>query len=85
MAKGWFISALSPNSGAGNSGAGHSGASSTPGARFLVAIHDRDAALRAIEAWYPGSTVVVEGEATGDTIAKHRVRDGTIFMLDDEA
>jgi hypothetical protein len=75
MAKGWFISALSPNSGAG----------SMSGARFLVAISDRDAALRAIEAWYPGSTVVVEGEAGGESIAKHRVRDGTIFMLDNES
>jgi hypothetical protein len=71
MAKGWFISALSPNR-------------STSRARFLVAIRDQDAALRAIEAWYPGSRVVVEGEAGGDTIAKHHVRDGTIFMLDDE-
>ncbi len=53
--------------------------------RFLVAMHDRDAALRAIEAWYPGSRVVVEGEATAESIAKHRVRDGTIFMLDDDA
>jgi hypothetical protein len=83
MAKGWFISALSPNSGADNSGAGTSGSASR--VRFLVAIHDRDAALRAIEAWYPGSKVIVEAEATGESIAKHRVRDGTIFMLDDEA
>jgi hypothetical protein len=80
MAKGWFISAHSPNSGNGNSGGG-----SASRVRFLVAIHDRDAALRAIEAWYPGSRVVVEAEATGESIAKHRVRDGTIFMLDDEA
>ncbi len=75
MANGWFISALSPNSAAG----------STARVRFLVAIRDQDAALRAIEAWYPGSRVVVEGEASGESITKHRVRDGTIFMLDDEA
>jgi hypothetical protein len=75
MAKGWFMSALSPNSGNG----------STSRVRFLVAIRDRDAALRAIEAWYPGSQVVVEGEATGESIAKYQVRDGTIFMLDDES
>jgi hypothetical protein len=84
MANGWFISARSPNSDAGNSGAGTSGAGS-PRVRFLVAIRDQAAALRAIEAWYPGSRVVVEAEATGESIAKHRVRDGTIFMLDDEA
>jgi hypothetical protein len=71
MAKGWLISALSPNGSASR-------------VRFLVAIRDQDAALRAIEAWYPGSRVVVEGEAGGDKIAKHQVRDGTIFMLDDE-
>jgi hypothetical protein len=90
MARGWFISAHTPNSGAGNSsvgnsGVGNPGVASTPRVRFLVAIHDRDAALRAIEAWYPGSRVVVDGEATGESIAKHRVRDGTIFMLDNEA
>jgi hypothetical protein len=85
MAKGWFISAHTPNPGAGNAGIGNAGVASTPRVRFLVAIHDRDAALRAIEAWYPGSRVVVEGEATAESIAKHRVRDGTIFMLDDES
>jgi hypothetical protein len=53
--------------------------------RFLVAIPDQDAARRAIEAWYPGSTVIVEGEAGADVIARHRVKDGTIFMLDDES
>jgi hypothetical protein len=74
MARGWFISALSPNAGAG----------STSRVRFLVAIRDQDAARRAIEAWYPGSTVIVEGEAGVEAIARHRVKDGTIFMLDDE-
>ncbi len=73
MAKGWFISALSPFSGAG----------STSRVRFLVAIRDQEAARRAIEAWYPGSQVVVEGEAGADAIARHRVEDGTIFMLDE--
>jgi hypothetical protein len=72
MAKGWFITALSSNG-------------STTRVRFLVAIRDQDAALRAIEAWYPGSRVVIEGEAGVESIARHRVRDGTIFMLDDEA
>jgi hypothetical protein len=75
MSKGWFISALSPSSAAG----------STARVRFLVAIRDQDAALRAIEAWYPGSRVVIEGEAGVDSITRHRVRDGTIFMLDEEA
>jgi hypothetical protein len=28
---------------------------------------------------------VVEGEAGAESITKHRVKDGTIFMLDDEA
>jgi hypothetical protein len=73
MAKGWFISALSPGSGAG----------STSRARFLVAIRDQDAARSAIEAWYPGSEVIVEGEAGADAITRHRVKDGTIFMLDE--
>ncbi len=71
MARGWFISALSPNPGI------------TSRARFLVAIRDQDAARRAIEAWYPGSRVIVEGEAGADAITKHRVKDGTIFMLDE--
>jgi hypothetical protein len=53
--------------------------------RFLVAIRDQDAARRAIEAWYPGSKVIVEGEAAADAIARHRVKDGTIFMLDEES
>jgi hypothetical protein len=74
MARGWFLSALSPNA----------GAESTSRVRFLVAIRDEDAARRAIEAWYPGSTVIVEGEAGLEVIARHRVKDGTIFMLDDE-
>jgi hypothetical protein len=73
MARGWFISALSPNPGA------------TSRVRFLVAIRDQDAARRAIEAWYPGSRVIVEGEAGADAITRHRVKDGTIFMLDGEA
>ncbi len=51
--------------------------------RFLVAIRDEDVARRAIEAWYPGSRVVVEGEAGADAITRHRVKDGTIFMLDE--
>jgi hypothetical protein len=72
MAKGWFVSATSSNG-------------STTRVRFLVAIRDQNAALRAIEAWYPGSRVVVEGEAGAESITKHRVKDGTIFMLDDEA
>ena len=75
MARGWFISALSPASGAG----------STSRVRFLVAIRDQDAARRAIEAWYPGSRVVVEGEAGAESITRHRVKDGTIFMLGDES
>jgi hypothetical protein len=75
MAGGWFISALSPNAGAG----------SISRVRFLVAIRDQDAARRAIEAWYPGSKVIVEGEAAADAIARHRVKDGTIFMLDEES
>jgi hypothetical protein len=75
MAGGWFISALSPNTGAG----------ATSLVRFLVAIPDHDAARRAIEAWYPGSRVIVEGEAGADAIVRHRVKDGTIFMLDDES
>jgi hypothetical protein len=75
MTDGWFISALSPNVRNG----------STSRVRFLVAIRDQDAALRAIEAWYPGSRVVIEGGADANSITKHRVKDGTIFMLDDEA
>jgi hypothetical protein len=53
--------------------------------RFLVAIRDQDVARRAIEAWYPGSEVIVEGEASTEAIARHRVKDGTIFVLDDES
>jgi hypothetical protein len=75
MARGWLISAVSPDSGAGPSLC----------VRFLVAIRDQDVARRAIEAWYPGSEVIVEGEASAEAIARHRVKDGTIFMLDDES
>jgi hypothetical protein len=72
MTSGWFISALSPNG-------------STSRVRFLVAIRDQDAALRAIEAWYSGSSVVIEGKAGAQSMTRHRVRDGTNFMLADEA
>jgi hypothetical protein len=74
MPRGWFISALSPTV----------GTDSTSRARFLVAIRDRDAARRAIEAWYPGSTVIIEGEAGAEAITRNRVKDGTICMLSDE-
>jgi hypothetical protein len=75
MARGWLISPVSPDSGAGP----------ISRVRFLVAIRDQDVARRAIEAWYPGSEVIVEGEASTEAIARHRVKDGTIFMLDDES
>ncbi|MBV9970516.1 MAG: hypothetical protein JO228_11075 [Xanthobacteraceae bacterium] len=75
MARGWLISAFSPNS----------GEESPPSARFLVAIHDQDAARRAIAAWHPGFRVVIEGEASAELLAMHRVKDGTIFMLDEES
>jgi hypothetical protein len=70
MTHGWFISALSPTG-------------STSRVRFLAAIRDQEAALRAIEAWYPGSRIVLEGEAGAESITKHRVKDGTIFMLEE--
>jgi hypothetical protein len=72
MKQGWFVSALSPNG-------------STSRVRFLVAIRDQDAARRAIEAWYPRSKAVIEGEASAESITRHRVKDGTIYMLEDEA
>jgi hypothetical protein len=73
MARGWFISALPPDPGV------------TPRVRFLVAIRDQDAARRAVEAWHPGFNIIIEGEAGADAITKLRVRNGTIFMLDDES
>jgi hypothetical protein len=75
MANGWLITALSPNA----------AAAAASRVRFLVAIVDQDAALRAIEAWYPGSRIIIEGEASAESIAAHRVKHGTIFMLGDEA
>jgi hypothetical protein len=73
MALGWFISALSPDLGM------------TSRVRFLVAVRDQDAARRAVEAWHPAFNIIIEGEAGADAITKHRVRVGTIFMLDDES
>jgi hypothetical protein len=54
---------------------------STPYGRFLVAIADRDAAVRAIQEWFPNTKVVVNSEASPETLAAWGLKDGTISAL----
>jgi hypothetical protein len=67
MAKGWDISALRPND--------------KPYGRFLVAIADRDAAIRAIQAWLPDAKVVINSEAPPETLARFGLDNGKILAV----
>ena len=64
--KGWDITALGPNKRSSSYG------------RFLVAIANKDAAVRAIQEWFPNAKVVVNSEASPKMLAAWGVKDGTI-------
>jgi hypothetical protein len=68
-AKGWDITAFRPNK------------KSTPYGRYFVAIADRDAAVRAIRAWFPDAKVVVNSETLPDSLAACSLKDGKIVEL----
>jgi hypothetical protein len=66
---GWNIAALRPKK------------RSKPYGRFLVAIADRDAAVQAIQEWFPDAKVVVNSTATSESLAAHALRDGKILAF----
>jgi len=72
MAKGWKISAVRP-------GRGASGALRQE--LFLVAIPDKEEALRAVQACLPDAQVKVDSEASPDILAEYQVVDGQMFVL----
>jgi hypothetical protein len=72
MAKGWKISTVRP-------GRGASGAMRQE--VFLVAIPDKDEAVRAVQACLPDAEVKVDSEATSDMLAEYQVADGQMFVL----
>jgi hypothetical protein len=72
MAKGWKISAARP-------GRGASGALRQE--LFLVAIPDKDEAVRAVQACLPDAQVKVDSEASPDILAEYQVADGQMFVL----
>jgi len=72
MAKGWKISAM-------RAGRGTSGAMRQE--LFLVAIPDKDDAVRAVQACLPDAEVKIDSEASPDILAEHQVNDGDMFVL----
>jgi hypothetical protein len=72
MPKGWKISA-------GRPGRGASGALRQE--LFLVAIPDKEEAVRAVQACLPDAQIKVESEATPDILAEYQVPDGQMFVL----
>jgi hypothetical protein len=72
MAKGWKISAVRP-------GRGASGALRQE--LFLVAIPDKEEALRAVQACLPDAELKVDSEASQDILAEYQVVDGQMFVL----
>jgi hypothetical protein len=72
MAKGWKISAVRP-------GRGASGALRQE--LFLVAIPDKEEALRAVQACLPDAELKVDSEASPDILAEYQVVDGQMFVL----
>jgi hypothetical protein len=74
MAKGWKISAVRP-------GRGASGALRQE--LFLVAIPDKEEALRAVQACLPDAELKVDSEASPDILAEYQVVDGQMFVLPD--
>ena len=67
--KGWNITALRPNKNA------------TLYGHFLVAIADRDAAVQAIQAWFPDAKVFVNSEAAPESLAACALEEGKIIAL----
>jgi hypothetical protein len=72
MPQGWKISAVRP-------GRGASGALRQE--LFLVAIPDKEEALRAVQACLPDAQVKVESEASPEILAEYQVADGHMFVL----
>jgi hypothetical protein len=72
MAKGWKISTARP-------GRGASGAMRQE--VFLVAIPDKEEAIRAVQACLPDAEVKVESEASPDMLAEYQVNEGEMFVL----
>ena len=73
MAKGWKIVTVIPTPGR-----------AAPRQEWaLVAIADKNAAIRAIKARHPHAAVRVDSEADADLLAKYDVKDGKIFVLVD--
>ena len=74
MTRGWKISAVRP-------GRGASGALRQE--LFLVAIPDKEEALRAVQACLPDAELKVDSEASPDILAEYQVVDGQMFVLPD--
>ena len=74
MAKGWKISAARP-------GRGASGAMRRE--VFLVAVPDKDEAVRRVQACLPDAEIRIESEAGPDILAEYQVNDGEMFVLPD--
>jgi len=72
MAKGWKISTA-------RSGRGASGAMRQE--VFLVAIPDKDEAIRAVQACLPDAEFKIESEASQDILAEYQVNEGEMFVL----
>ena len=72
MAKGWKISTARP-------GRGASGAMRQE--VFLVAIPDKEEAIRAVQACLPDAEVKVECEASPDMLAEYQINEGEMFVL----
>jgi hypothetical protein len=75
MAGGWKISAVRP-------GRGASGAMRRE--LFLVAIADKDEAVRAVQACLPDAEVKVDAEASPDILAEYQINDGQMFVIPPE-
>ena len=71
MAKGWNIVTVRPNTGGGAVRQG----------RLLVAIPDKEAAIRAVQARLPDAEVRIDSEASAESLAEYLVKDGEIYVL----
>lgn len=74
MLKGWKISTVRP-------GRGASGALRRE--YILVAIADKDAAVRAVKETLPDAEIKVDSEATPELLAEYQVIDGEMVVLAD--
>jgi hypothetical protein len=72
MAKGWKVSAVRP-------GRGASGAMRRE--LFLVAIPDKDEAVRAVQACLPDADVTIHSEASPNILADYQVGEGEMFVI----